>query len=129
MRQDQEISSQIRAISSEGDTRTPRFLCEDFYIVVTLGPELQARSTSSKAMTKSSSHSNRLVRKVSTRLYNRARIGVPPPKVGMSGKVDDRESHQQFCVIDFATMVSEPRSTRASGFYREATGEDVKINQ
>ena len=40
---------------------------------------LSARSTSPKVITKSSSQPNRRIHKVSTRLYYKARIGVPPP--------------------------------------------------
>ena len=45
----------------------------------TLSPKLSARLTSFRSITKSSSQHNRRLHKVSTRLYNKARIGVPHP--------------------------------------------------
>ena len=69
----------VTAATQDQDRRTPVRGVKISAPEANAQPNLSARSTSPKAVTKSSSQPNRRVHKVSTRLYSKARIGVPPP--------------------------------------------------
>ena len=69
----------VTAATQDQDRRTPVRGVKISAPEANSQSNLSARSTSPKVITKSSSQPNRRVHKVSTRLYSKARIGVPPP--------------------------------------------------
>ena len=69
----------VTAATQDQDRRTPVRGVKISVPKANTQPNLSERSTSPKAIMNSSSQPNRRLHKMSTRLYNKARIGVPPP--------------------------------------------------